>query len=253
MKKRSKPRLNFRSAQKFPSYINFIPFDSAIRNGLLLDYPYGPPAPTKMLERTIEAQSQYYSTIRIINEQPRMAEICAAMRRLKKHALQYADTLRTLDDRIREKINAVQAPFIGWEIIDGAQADADIIAGRADSYLKKWQKSKARKTGGAPFDFPFYRYLIQLIGIFEEANGRKATLTKDAITLQSEEKFKGAFFSFVISFLEMIPGRPRRSRYAIGKAIEHALVDYANIQDTEAKIKKIEKLTAKEIARQLVV
>jgi hypothetical protein len=191
-----------------------------------------------LIKKIIDAQNLYYAGIRNINEAPRMKEVCATMRMLIKASKKWIENLRRIDDRTLEKLQAV-CPTDGhkeiftdmkndrlliWDRIDESLNDAQIIRGCAERALSVWDTYKAQRNTGAPFDFPFNSYICQLNIIFEKATGKKRKVT---FLDRSDDEFKGEytgpFLEFAWTCFNLIPGRPRLTKYAFGTRIRRAL------------------------------
>lgn len=215
MKKRAKPRCDWENTVPVPREI----FKKDDYQEILqrLNIPFT----DQTVKKTIDAQIEYYANIRLINEAPRMSEVCATMKRLIKYGELYLECLEKMDDRSKEKMAAVMpTPFDLWELLDRNLSDTVMVTGRAKHVLEVWEIFKKQYKIGAPFDSSLRSYIQALIEIYQSATGKRATITKDNY---ASEQFKGPFMKFFSCCFEKIPGHPRLSNSARAKAIERAI------------------------------
>jgi hypothetical protein len=233
MKKRAKPRGAWDSVVGVPPGIFKKEDYLAISERLKI------PLTEEVVKQLIDAQKYYYAGIRIINEGPRMSEICAMMRMLIRESKKWVKTLEKVDDRSLEKLQAA-CPMNGekeiftdlkndrlliWDRIEKALYDAKIIRGCAERALSIWDTHKAQKNTGAPFDFPFNSYICQLNNIFSEAKGKSYKVTYDPSVGAEKDygEYTGPFLEFAWVCFNLIPGHPRLTKYAFGTRVRRAL------------------------------
>lgn len=230
MKKRAKPRGGWDSVVDVPSGI----FKK--EDYLIISENLKIPLNEELAEQLIDAQKYYYAGIRIINEGPRMSEICATMKMLIRESKKWVRTLNKVDDRSLEKLQTT-CPTNGekeiftdlkidrlliWDRIDKAIYDAEMIRGCAERVLSVWETYKTQRNTGAPLDFPFNSYISQLNIIFEKATGKKRKVTFDPYPGYSGG-YTGPFFKFAWACHELVPGKPKLSEYAFGTRVKRAL------------------------------
>lgn len=202
MKERPKPRENWQSVIK-GSRKNFKREDylNILRE---LDIP----STDEIVKKIIDVQAQYCDEMQLINDRPHMTEVCAMMRKIIKHGKKYKEWLRKMDDESLLKMAVVKGDIyfmddIGMsERIERSLEDVVNITGIAGLVLKDWELSKKERNPGRPFNLPIRTYIARLARVFEEATGKKATVTYDNYS----ETYTGKFFAFVSCCHNKIPG-----------------------------------------------
>jgi hypothetical protein len=213
MKKRATPRENWENVVSVPREI----FKDADYQQILQKLKI--PFTDETVKKIIDAQIEYYAKIRLINDAPRVSEICATMKRLIKYGEKYQECLEKMNDKSREKLIVVlPTPFEVWELLDRSLSDVIIITGRAKHVLEDWEQFKKTHKIGAPFDYSLRSYIQALLEIYESVTGKKATVTKDPYS--TTQRFRGPFMQFLTYCFEKVPGHPRLSNSALAKAIE---------------------------------
>jgi hypothetical protein len=184
----------------------------------------GIPSSQRVVELIIKAQQYYFCSIRLINEAPRMSEICQKLKLLTAYGKRWAKALEAMymDEKSLEKLGrVVQRPFDFSDLLERALGDALIISTQARLVLEDWRSQRENRKSGAPFDFSLRVYISELARIYEGATGKRPPKTKKTDATKDKPKFP----SFVKSCLDLVPGRPRLKAGALASAVERALAN----------------------------
>ncbi|MBM4277071.1 MAG: hypothetical protein FJ130_04195 [Deltaproteobacteria bacterium] len=219
MKKRAKPKENWENVVEVPRDL----FKKEDYQEILqkLDILFN----DQIIKKIITAQIHYYTSMMIINERPRMTEVCAAMKRLIKYGKLYQECLRKMDDKSREKMAVViETPFEFWNILDRNLSDTTIVTGRAKGVLEDWKYFKKSHKIGAPLDWSLRSYICELAEIYRETTGKKAGFTRGAYSKKDKkEEFNSPFMRFISYCFKKVPGHPRLTNDAFASSIERAM------------------------------
>jgi len=177
MDKRPKPREKWESVIK-GSRRTFKPEDyqDILRK---LNIPFT----DETIKKIIDIQSQYCDEIPLIDERPLMGEVCAMLTKLIHHGKKYEEWLNKIDgESLLKMAVAMHDKNLMDDIdmrgrIDQSLEDVIHITGTAALVIKNWQKSPKERRGGPRFKHAIREYIKRLAQLFEQATGKRATVT----------------------------------------------------------------------------
>lgn len=216
MDERPKPKENWESVIKGSRKL----FKSEDIQKILreLDIPFT----NETIKKIIDIQSQYCDEIQLIDDRPSMGEVCAMLKKITTHGKKYKEWLRKIDDEslLKMAVAMYDENFMADTDmrgrIDRSLEDVILIIGIAERVLKDWQSSPKERRGGPRFKHPIREYVKRLAQIFQEATGKKATVTYDAYS----EIYTSKFFDFVSCCSNRIPNHPSITDATLAKYIK---------------------------------